>query len=80
MELTRGEVADLITAFLAGSGGRWDWDDFISVPMKDIKLERVRLAAASMPERFPPSEPGWYCNDEGLKQLRQLAEALREST
>jgi hypothetical protein len=64
------EVAGFIRDFIEGSGGKWDWDDFISVPIKAPELESVR-AEASMVE-LPISPTGI---DE-LKRLLAKAEAL----
>jgi hypothetical protein len=64
------EVAGFIRDFIEGSGGEWDWDDFISVPIKARELESIR-AEASMVE-LPLSPTGI---DE-LKRLLVKAEAL----
>ena|ERR1017187_3582663 len=64
------EVAGFIRDFIEGSGGEWDWDDFISVPIKAPELESIR-AEASMVE-LPLSPTGI---DE-LKRLLMKAEAL----
>jgi hypothetical protein len=74
--LSREDVRRIINAFVDGTGGRWDWDDFISVPLKDPELERVRLLAAELPDRFPPGLAGGYCSIEGLQVLRKVADRL----
>ena len=71
-------VRRIINEFLDGSGGRWDWDNFLSGPLMDPELERVRLIAADVPERFPPGITGGYCSSEGLQVLRRLADALSD--
>jgi hypothetical protein len=64
------EVAGFIRDFIDGTGGEWDWDDFISVPIKAPELDSIR-AEASMVE-LPLSTAGI---DE-LKRLLVKAEAL----
>lgn len=59
------EVAGAIQAFLDGTGGRWDWDDFISVPIGDDYLDGIRLRCASLDEEFPPGRTGEYCSEDG---------------
>ena len=66
------EVAEIIERFVEGTCGPWDWDDFISFPLDDPALEAVRRECADLPDRYPPTKRGWYCNDEGLDELRRL--------
>ena len=39
IKMTKDQVHEIET-FLAGSGGAWDWDDFISIRLDDPELER----------------------------------------
>ena len=67
---TAFEVVGYLRQFLDGGGGEWDWDDFISVPIADARLDDIRRKAAAVD--VPAT-------DEGLMILRQLlaeAEAL----
>ena len=64
------EVAGFIRDFIKGTGGEWDWDDFICVPIKAPELDSIR-AETSMVE-LPLSTAGI---DE-LKRLLVKAEAL----
>ena len=76
--MTKTEVAKCLEDFLRGRGGGWDWDDFLSIRIKDPAIERIRLRCASLPESYPPESPGQYCNQEGLAVLRSLLADLRE--
>jgi len=38
-------VAQTIRAFLDGSGGAWDWDDFTSCSLADDRLDSIRRQA-----------------------------------
>jgi hypothetical protein len=69
-DMSAHEVAGFIRDFIEGTGGEWDWDDFISVPIKAPELESIR-AEASMVE-LPLNPTGL---DE-LKSLLAKAEAL----
>lgn len=39
-------VAATIDAFLDGSGGDWDWDDFTTCSLPDPRLDSIRIRAA----------------------------------
>ena len=75
--MTGEEVANTIDAFVDGTGGRWDWDDFISVPLSDPKLENIRREAASIPSRFPSNRANMWCSFEGIEELRALSRRIR---
>jgi hypothetical protein len=77
VERTRAEVAEIIATFLSGGGGAWDWDDFISIRIKDPSLDAIRVQCAALRDDYPPSVPSHYCGDAGMTILRSLAEALR---
>ena len=64
------EVAGFIRDFIEGTGGEWDWDDFISVPIKAPELDSIR-AEASMVEL-----PLCTAGIDELKRLLVKAEAL----
>ena len=78
IQMTRAEVAKCLEDFLEGRGGRWDWDDFTSIRIKDPGLESIRLRCASLPESYPPKSPGHYCDEEGMAVLRALLANLSE--
>jgi hypothetical protein len=48
MKLTAAEVATYLRDFIEGTGGKWDWDDFTSIPIKDPELDRIRREAAEL--------------------------------
>jgi hypothetical protein len=64
------EVAQYLRDFLDGTGGKWDWDDFISIPIADPRLEdiRERAAALELPMADQDTAP--------LKDLIAEAEAI----
>jgi hypothetical protein len=76
---SREEVARTIEDFVNSRGGPWDWDDFISVPIVDPRLESIRARCAHLDEEFPPSRPGEYCGEGGFDVMRQFIHQLRES-
>jgi hypothetical protein len=64
------EVIQVFRAHLHGGGGSWDWDDFISVPIKNPALESIRARACDLDD--PTS-------DQSLRVIEGLlaeAEAL----
>ena len=72
------EVASIIEAFLNGTGGPYDWDDFLSRgSIANPELEAIRARCASLPDEFPPTERGHYCSEAGFEVMRGLATRLR---
>jgi hypothetical protein len=63
-----------IRDFLEGAGGKWDWDDFISIPTGFPDLEAVQNLCAHMSATHP--HPVDYCNEEGFNLMRQKLEEL----
>ena len=68
--LSAAEVARSLREFLDGSGGDYDWDDFISVPLTDPELEQIRLEAESV------ALPLQVAGRVRLEDLLERAEAL----
>ena len=57
-----------IEAFLDGTIGPWDWDDFTSIKQTDLFLESVRLRCPSVYEEYA-AEKEHYCNSDGFQIL-----------
>jgi hypothetical protein len=74
--LTRANVAEYIRNFLDGTGGKWDWDDFISAKSGDPWLDQIRKTCAELPDRYPPTRKDHYCSGEGFDLLRGLLKEL----
>jgi hypothetical protein len=80
MKLTREQAADIIARFLAGGGNAWEWDDFISVPVKgDPVLNAIRLFCNLLRDIYPPTKSGEYCNGEGIQVLHRIETYLRST-
>lgn len=78
MKRTHEEVAKAIEAFVDGTGRQWDWDGFTSIRIDDPALEAIRKKCVAMPDQFPPSKKGEYCNADGLQAMRELAQGLHK--
>lgn len=72
--LSPEQVSKVITDFVDGTGGEWDWDDFVSVPLRDEELDAIRRRAAAVQDDFPSSYSHQYCSAAGLEELRRLAQ------
>ncbi|CAN5361328.1 hypothetical protein BH10PSE12_BH10PSE12_27450 [soil metagenome] len=48
MQDERQYVFDTIGAFLSGSSGRWDWDNFTSCSLMSPELDKIRHRAAAL--------------------------------
>ena len=63
--------------FLEGTGGKWDWDDFISLPLGYPDLEEIQRFCNELSETHPPAQKGGgYCSEEGFRLLRDRLEDL----
>lgn len=62
------EVAQYLRDFLDERGGEWDWDDFISIPIADPRLEDIRERATALALPLADTAP--------LKDLIAEAEAI----
>jgi hypothetical protein len=71
------DAASTIEAFLNGTIGPWNWDDFTSIKQTDPVLESVRLRCSSVYAEYPATEKGHYCNSDGFQLLRELAQSVR---
>ena len=76
--MTNEDVANIIEAFLNGTGEKWEWDDFISIRQKDIYLENIRNICDTISLKYPSDKAGHYANDEGFKILKEIIKELRE--
>ncbi len=77
-EYTREEVVRLIRAFLDGSCGERDWDDFTSVKQKNTAIEQVRIRLIQIHDLFPSQNPREYCNDQGVQEMLEIIRALEK--
>jgi hypothetical protein len=84
-ERSKAEVASIIRAFLDDKGDEWAWDDFISIPIKDQFLDRIRIRCASVSDDYPPprGEKGYcrekgYCSSAGTAALEAMFKEVSE--
>jgi hypothetical protein len=75
-EEQRAYVVLSIRDFLDGTGGDWDWDDFTSFPTGYPELDAVQDFCLGLPNDYPPTEKGGWCNSDGLRALRQKLQQL----
>ena len=75
---TLDQVIAEIAKLLSGSGGAHDWDDFISIPIKDKQLDAIRIECSDLRDKYPPGEKRQYCSDEGFKRLEEILHDLRQ--
>jgi hypothetical protein len=72
------EVAQILENFLEGTGGRWEWDDFISVgEVADERLKQIQQHVNLLSDEFPPERLGEYCNEHGREVIRRYIAELR---
>jgi hypothetical protein len=77
-KLARLEIATILENFLEGTGGRWEWDDLISVgDVADERLRQIQQHVNLLSDEFPPEKPGEYCNEQGREVIRRYIADLR---
>ncbi len=73
------DVLNVIRSFIDGTAKEWDWDDFISIPIKDDPfLENIRVKCSALRQEFPSVQRGQYCNDEGFKVLEEFIRMIEQ--
>lgn len=75
---TNLEVADIIEAFVEGTGRDWDWDDFCSLKIENSELDVIRLKCINLSITHPPLPGHRYCNEQGLDFLREVVKDVRK--
>jgi hypothetical protein len=76
---TADEIATLIEGFANGTGGRWDWDYFISTHFEDERINWAQSECFKVEQGFPRTGRVGWCNEKGLDRLRAIASELRAS-
>lgn len=81
VEMSKSEVAVFIEGFINhdDTRGPYDWDDFVSSPLADPELDRVRIICCELHDRYPPGEEGGWCSEEGFEIMRNLVKELKQS-
>lgn len=78
MRRTVPEVRKYLEEFLSGEGNPYDWDDFLSISVRDPYLDSIRNRSNRLQGDYPPIEPGHWCSPEGEKLLRSMIDELRQ--
>jgi hypothetical protein len=71
------EIAALIEGFANGTGGKWDWDCFISTHFEDERIDWAQKECFKVEQEFPRAGRFGWCNERGLDRLRAIASELR---
>jgi hypothetical protein len=77
MKRTTEEVIREITNFLNEIGGAYDWDDFLTIPIRDQRLNAIRIECLDLRDKYPPGSCRQYCSDAGLERLKQILADLQ---
>jgi hypothetical protein len=58
-------------------GRPYVWDDFTDVPIRNPKLDKIRLELSSLQTRYPSRDGSAYLSAEGLAIVREIIRTLR---
>jgi hypothetical protein len=75
--MSHSNVAETLERFVDGSGGRWEWDDFMFTKFDDSYLRGLQERMISLSTEFPPTQAGHYCSAEGIRVIRGYIETLK---
>ena len=79
MKITRTEAAGIITRFINDEAGEYEWDDFISRPIEDSFVSKIRDECVKVFDEYPSTNGSEYCSVKGVEMLANLAKILEES-
>ncbi|OGV61499.1 MAG: hypothetical protein A2283_12755 [Lentisphaerae bacterium RIFOXYA12_FULL_48_11] len=71
------KIAQAIEAFVNGTCGPYDWDDFMTCPSDNPELEAIRKECEQVETQFPARGPNEWCNPEGGQTLLKIAQRIR---
>jgi hypothetical protein len=73
------EVAKTLEDFVEGTGGKWDWDDYISAMTfpDDPYLQEVQSRMVNLSGEFPAGPHAGYCGVGGFEVIRAYVRDLR---
>jgi len=74
---TVSEVRAYLQQFLEGKGNPYEWDDFLSIPIKDPYLDSIKNRCHRLQGDYPPTEPGHWCSAKGEEILREYIKELK---
>lgn len=77
IDRTPAEIAKFMQDFLNGTGPKWEWDDFLSTPLADPELEKIRERCRHLDLEFPPDKPGAFTSPQGLAVIRAYLDQLQ---
>ncbi len=72
------DVAKMLSNFVDGGGGPWDWDDYTSAMSyaDDPYLQEVQQRMIYLDREFPSGGKG-YCGEGGIEVIRAYVKDLR---
>lgn len=73
------EVAKTLEDFVEGTGGKWDWDDYITATTfpDDPYLQEVQSRMVNLSGEFPAGPHAGYCGVDGFEVIRGYVRDLR---
>jgi hypothetical protein len=75
-KVTAKDVRDILVRFLDGSAAPNEFDDFVSIPIGDLRLDAIRKRCARLWTEFPPETPGEYCGEGGVEVMKRFIQEL----
>ena len=79
MKITRTEASGIIMRFINDESDEYEWDNFISRPIEDSFVSKIRDECVKVFDEYPSASGSGYCSDKGVEVLANLAKRLEES-
>lgn len=79
VDLSRNEVAEIILSFVEGRSKGYEWDDFLTFPIRDPKLDAIRKRCIDVEDDYPRTHSREWTSPEGSDVLRRMAMELSDS-
>ena len=73
---SRADIGQLLRDFHDGGGGAYDFDNLLYMRFDDPELEEIKKLCARLPDTHPPRHKFEYCNPEGMRIIKEIADRL----
>jgi hypothetical protein len=74
---TNEEVIQILQSTLDGTASSLDWDNFVSVQIKDPVLDGIRKMVLFLDDQYPPRNKDEWCNPDGQQVIQKIIQQIQ---